>query len=1066
MILPPTSDTQVDGPDRDRQLLEYRAILEHAGIAVIFTKHRCVEHCNQAAERLFGWPPGGLTGQPGRVFYASDEVYATLGQIAGPILAAGNTYEADVEFAGRDGHIFFGHVIARAIDPKDTDSGTIWIASDVTAAREEKLRQQRLLKEQQQIFDRAEIGIAFIRDRIIQRCNRRFEEMIGFSAGEAVGKSTRTYFSSDDEWKNTGEIIYRSISETGVYHGEWPLQRLDGKSILCRFSGSMLDPEHPEYGYVWLHEDVSEQRAMELALQDTHRELGLIFDNAMIGVSYQRDRIILRCNRRLEEIFGWPAGGLAGQSTRALFSSEEDWAEAGKVYASLSDPTTYDGVMRYAKRDGTPIWVHIVGKTIEASKGQTWIWSYEDVTVRRATEIALTESMREYERIFENALVGMSYMRDRMLLRCNRRFEEIFGYDSGELTGKSMRQLYVSDDEFRETARRVRDQTDPLTGFSGEIRYRRRDGRMIWVQVNGRPLRAGDHEDWIWTHQDVTRAHDAEEALLVSHNQLEQRIAERTDELRDQLLFLNQLIEAIPGPMYYTGRDGRFLGCNQAYAEYVGVAPDELRGKTVYDIAPPDLAARYKTSDDDLLEHPGSQVYESQIARRDGTRRDVMFHKATFTRGDGSVGGVVGVMLDITARKQMEEALEENREKYRALSEAAFEAIFISEKGRCIELNRRAELMFGYATAEAIGRHGTDWIAPQDRDRVMANMMSGMEQPYEALALRKDGTTFPSVIRGRMAAYKGKTVRVTSLTDITDRKAAECALERSKAEVEALNASLEHRVAEAVAELEASHQSLISAHAQLAQAETLASLGRMVAVIAHELNTPIGNARLAASTLRDQSKNFMDRMASGLRKSELVTLLNNIETGTRLLDSGLLRAAHLISSFKQIAVDQTTSQRRMFTLDTLVDEISTTLEPSVRQSGCTLTWEVAPGLQMDSYPGPLGQVLINLIDNATLHAFDERSPGCIAVACCRGDEAHLLLTVTDDGVGIASQHAKRIFEPFFTTRLGRGGTGLGLSIVYNIVTGVLGGTISVSSTLGEGATFKAVLPIQAPTQGE
>ncbi|MDO8350605.1 MAG: EAL domain-containing protein [Gallionella sp.] len=139
----------------------------------------------------------------------------------------------------------------------------------------------------------------------------------------------------------------------------------------------------------------------------------------------------------------------------------------------------------------------------------------------------------------------------------------------------------------------------------------------------------------------------------------------------------------------------------------------------------------------------------------------------------GKITGGIAIVEDITARKQIEESLEENREKFRALSEAAFEAIFISEKGVCLEQNSRAQEMFGYTSTEAIGKSGTEWIAPEDRELVMKNMLSGYELPYETTALRKDGSTFPASIRGRMMHYKGKAVRVTSLRDISLQKQAE-----------------------------------------------------------------------------------------------------------------------------------------------------------------------------------------------------------------------------------------------------------------------------------------------------
>jgi diguanylate cyclase (GGDEF)-like protein/PAS domain S-box-containing protein len=138
------------------------------------------------------------------------------------------------------------------------------------------------------------------------------------------------------------------------------------------------------------------------------------------------------------------------------------------------------------------------------------------------------------------------------------------------------------------------------------------------------------------------------------------------------------------------------------------------------------------------------------------------------------------VLVDLDEQKQIQASLEESREKYRGLSEAAFEAIFFSEEGICLEQNRRAEEMFGYTSAEAIGRPGTDWIVAHDRLHVMQKMRNRDENPYEVTALRKDGSTFPALLHGKTMRYKGRTVRVTSLSDITERKRAEAALRESE----------------------------------------------------------------------------------------------------------------------------------------------------------------------------------------------------------------------------------------------------------------------------------------------
>ena len=139
-----------------------------------------------------------------------------------------------------------------------------------------------------------------------------------------------------------------------------------------------------------------------------------------------------------------------------------------------------------------------------------------------------------------------------------------------------------------------------------------------------------------------------------------------------------------------------------------------------------------------------------------------------------------------TERKQVEEP----EERLKALSEASFEAIFLSEKGICLDQNQTAKKMFGYTRAEAIGRHGAEWIVPKDHEQVKINMASGYEKPYEVTALKKDGDTFPAEIQARMTEYQGRSIRITALRDISDRKQAEEALCESEAKFKSLTNNL------------------------------------------------------------------------------------------------------------------------------------------------------------------------------------------------------------------------------------------------------------------------------------
>lgn len=297
---------------------------------------------------------------------------------------------------------------------------------------------------------------------------------------------------------------------------------------------------------------------------------------------------------------------------------------------------------------------------------------------------------------------------------------------------------------------------------------------------------------------------------------------------------------------------------------------------------------------------------------------------------------------------------------------------------------------------------------------------------------------------------------------------------RTQAQILALNVGLEDRVAARTAELAQANTHLVETLAtlertqtELARNEKLAALGALVAGVSHELNTPLGNSLMAASTMEDHTQTMAQRLQGGIRRSELDRYVADIREGVAILMGSLRRAADLVQSFKQVAVDQTSEQRRRFVLAQTIDEILMTLGPSIRKSGHqVIVASVAPGLCLDSYPGPFGQVLTNLVNNALVHAFGQRPGGVVRITASPCGTQQVQVEVTDNGCGIAPEHLGRVFDPFFTTRLGQGGSGLGLNIVYNLVKDVLGGSVSVQSTVGEGSCFTLTLPLQAPQRAE
>ncbi|MBN2510418.1 MAG: sensor histidine kinase [Spirochaetales bacterium] len=255
------------------------------------------------------------------------------------------------------------------------------------------------------------------------------------------------------------------------------------------------------------------------------------------------------------------------------------------------------------------------------------------------------------------------------------------------------------------------------------------------------------------------------------------------------------------------------------------------------------------------------------------------------------------------------------------------------------------------------------------------------------------------------------------------------------------------------------------------RSEKLAALGRLVAGIAHELNTPIGNTLMAVTSIKDrqealeQEKAFSDR-----ERFEKFT--RHLKTGLQIAELNIQKVAELVNGFKHVANDQTSSVRRTFDLNDTIDDVLLTLSPMLKRSPHSLKTRIAEGIIMDSFPGTIGQILTNLITNALTHAWDEGQKGKILVRAepvipgtTNGDTAAcdwVRVSVQDNGRGIPESIGQQVFEPFFTTRMGKGGTGLGLNIAHNGARNILGGILDFHLNKDGGVTFFLDMPVRAP----
>ena len=257
----------------------------------------------------------------------------------------------------------------------------------------------------------------------------------------------------------------------------------------------------------------------------------------------------------------------------------------------------------------------------------------------------------------------------------------------------------------------------------------------------------------------------------------------------------------------------------------------------------------------------------------------------------------------------------------------------------------------------------------------------------------------------------------------------------------------------ALLELNAAQQNLIDA-------ERLAALGGLVAGVAHEVNNPIGISLTVASSFSRRAEMFDAELKSDapLRRSQLQEFVRVSRDAAQQLVANLHRAGELIQSFKQVAVDRSHAERRQFSLSESTDQIIASLRPVLKKAPIALSVDVPEGLVIDGYPGSYGQILTNLFLNAANHAFADGRSGAISIAAKPRGNDDVEIIFSDNGAGMTPDVQRQAFDPFFTTRRSEGGTGLGLHIVYNLVTQQLGGRMMLDSRLGQGTTFRIIIP--------
>jgi len=396
-------------------------------------------------------------------------------------------------------------------------------------------------------------------------------------------------------------------------------------------------------------------------------------------------------------------------------------------------------------------------------------------------------------------------------------------------------------------------------------------------------------------------------------------------------------------------------------------------------------------------------------------------------------------------------ALQVAESKTRQIVDSAKDGIItVGEDGQILSVNYAAETLFGYQADEMIGVC-VCLLFPEYERGNKCEFQNGMIQGIVPLS---DGGG--QEYKGQRMSHEIFTMEI-SVSDFIN-------IEHEKVYVWIIRDVSERKEAEV--KLRNALDNLTNAQNDLVESEKMASLGGLVAGIAHEINTPVGVGLTAATHLHERSESFRKLFDQGMMtKTDLYNFLNTANKSTEIIESNLLRASELVRSFKQVAVDQTSDEFREINILGYIHEILQSLHPKIKPTKHVVHVDGDDDLIVQTHPGSLSQVITNLLLNSLLHGFESIEEGTIIIRVHRmEDKVHI--TYMDNGKGMTQDVVSRIFEPFFTTKRGVGGSGLGMHIVYNQVTQTLGGTLEVTSAPNEGATFHIVFPIRLDAQNQ
>jgi diguanylate cyclase (GGDEF)-like protein/PAS domain S-box-containing protein len=618
-----------------------RAILDNASVGILFSRARVIEHCNPRMAEILGYRPEDLIGKPGITIYPDEESYRLLGEAAAPKLAAGESYQGELQLRRCDGSLVWCRIYAKAVDAEQTANGTVWIMEDISAQHRDEETLRETLLELYAIMSNAPVAIGFSRDRKIVRYNPRFAEIFGYEGDAGIGRPTLELYPSQAAYDEAGKQAFPLLSQGLSFQAEMEMQRQDGSIFWARAIAYLIDPARPQQGAIWIIDDHSAQKAAAEALDKALLEQQAILDNASLAIVFTRDRRILRGNPRALEMFGYTAEQLIGLPAVELYPSTEAYAEMGAAAAPLlAAGQRFETETEIRRRDGSLFIGRVHGQAVDPTRNEAGtIWIVEDVTEGRREQALLQQTLMEMEAIMINASVGILFTKNRLISRYNHRFAEMFAMQGDEGLGLPGRTLYSSQEIYDQIGAQAFPLLSTGKSFRTEVEMRRQDDSTFWAELIGYVLDPVDTaRGTIWIITDRSEPRRAELAL-------------RNALFENEAILENALIGIV------IAENGCILRCNSKLEEVLAVPPGELTGRPVRSLYPDDAgwqSARAAAAKDFAAGR--IHLAEVEMVRRDGS----LFWGSISGRlfdPDKPQGRSVWLLDDVTLRKRAESAV-------------------------------------------------------------------------------------------------------------------------------------------------------------------------------------------------------------------------------------------------------------------------------------------------------------------------------------------------------------------------------------------------------------------------